>query len=92
MIVIAAMASRIDSVRRLLYDKLLAFNVRGTWGHVLTQRGMFSYTGIRAEDAVTLKNDHHVYMLTTGRISLAGLNEHNVERFVKALVIVLGTN
>lgn len=86
------MATRIDSIRRVFYDKLLSSNVKGSWDHVLSQRGMFSYTGIDATAVATLQSKYHIYMLKTGRISMAGLNTHNVDRFVAALVDVLGTN
>lgn len=56
------------------------------------QRGMFSYTGIPKHVVQQLKDDHHIYMLSNGRISLAGLNMGNIERFCEALKEVLGTN
>eukprot|EP01040_Poterioochromonas_malhamensis_P010801 gene10801-11773_t len=67
-------------------------NVKGTWEHVIIQRGMFSFTGISKPNVVKLKEEHHVYMLNDGRISLAGLNHGNIDRFVDSLVSVLGTN
>jgi aspartate aminotransferase len=86
------MASRINNIRHQLYTTLVAKKVKGTWEHVIIQRGMFSYTGIKLNHVQELKTKHHVYMLTDGRISLAGLNQGNVDRFVDALVDVLGTN
>jgi aspartate/tyrosine/aromatic aminotransferase len=86
------MATRIDSIRRVFFNKLVENNVKGTWEHVLSQRGMFSYTGIDADSVAKLKADYHIYMLKSGRISMAGLNTNNVDRFVAALVQVLGTN
>lgn len=86
------LADRINSIRRTLYDKLLAYNVKGTWEHVIEQRGMFSYTGVSPEAVLQMRRDYHIYMLESGRISIAGLNSHNVDRFVQALVTVLGTN
>lgn len=88
----ASMANRLNEIRRELYEKLVARNVKGTWEHVIIQRGMFSYTGISAENVKILKEKHHVYMLTDGRISLPGLNHKNIDRFVDSLIDVLGTN
>lgn len=76
------MADRLNAVRVQLYSTLLDKGVPGTWLHVVQQRGMFSFTGIPAEVVRILKTDHHVYMLENGRISLAGLNSSNIERFV----------
>lgn len=46
---------------------------------------MFSLTGLRPAVIQRLQSEHHVYMLTTGRISLAGLNSGNTRRFVAAI-------
>jgi len=53
---------------------------------------MFSYSGIPAPAVARLKAEFAIYMLANGRVSLAGLNEHNVDRFATSLVEVLGTN
>ena len=42
------MAERLKGVRRGLYESLVAHNVKGTWSHIIAQRGMFSYSGIPA--------------------------------------------
>jgi len=33
------MADRLNSVRRLLYDALVERNVKGTWEHIIKQKG-----------------------------------------------------
>jgi aspartate aminotransferase len=33
---------------------------------------MFSYTGLTPEQVAAVQNDSHVYILKTGRISIAG--------------------
>ena len=86
------MATRLNDVRQDLYTKLIEMNVKGTWNHVIKQRGMFSYTGIPKDIVDRLKNEYHIYMLGNGRISLAGLNKGNTARFVTALQEVMGTN
>eukprot|EP01035_Chromulina_nebulosa_P017162 gene17162-22677_t len=88
----AAMANRILSVREALYDTLVAKNVKGNWSHIVSQNGMFSYTGIQPDVVERLKNDYHIYMLSNGRISVAGLNTKNINIFVNALIEILGTN
>ena len=86
------MANRLNEVRKDLHEQLRAANVKGTWDHVIKQRGMFSYTGLSKDVVNKLKEEYHIYMLTDGRISLAGLNKSNTPRFVKALLECLGTN
>ena len=46
---------------------------------------MFSLTGLRPPVIQRLQTEHHVYMLSTGRISLAGLNSSNIKRFALAV-------
>lgn len=87
-----AMATRLLTVRETLFNALVEKNVKGVWGHVVQQRGMFSYSGIPGWAVKKLKEDHHIYLLNDGRISLAGLNQSNIGRVVDALVTVLGTN
>jgi aspartate aminotransferase len=88
----AEMATRLNTVRRSLYDALVAQKVKGTWEHVITQRGMFSYTGISPDVVEKLRTDYHIYMLKDGRISLAGLNTNNLAYFVNSLSACLGSN
>lgn len=87
-----AMAQRLNDVRVKLHEALVRLNVKGTWDHVIKQRGMFSYTGISADVVRCLKEQDHIYMLSNGRISLAGLNDSNIERFAAAILKALGTN
>ena len=39
---------------------------------------MLSYTGLSEKACEALANDHHIYLLKSGRISLAGLNKGKV--------------
>jgi aspartate aminotransferase len=86
------MASRLNGVRAQLYAEMCAMKVRGNWDHIMTQRGMFSYTGIHYDAVIRLREEYHVYMLDDGRISLAGLNGSNISRFVSCVKAVLGAN
>jgi aspartate/tyrosine/aromatic aminotransferase len=84
------MADRMQGIRNTLYCSLVRERVRGEWEKILQQKGMFSFTGIQAEQVEELKRNHHIYMLNNGRISLSGLNKLNISRFVEALAQVLG--
>jgi len=57
--------------------------------YFVTQRGMFSYTGLSAEQADALREQQGVYVLRSGRMCAAGLNVHNVDRVAEALAAVL---
>ena len=50
---------------------------------------MFSYTGLTAPQVLRLRAEHHVYMLESGRISMAGINTKNVDQLATAIADVL---
>jgi len=80
-----AMADRILEVRSMLRGGLEAKGTPGTWNHITDQIGMFSYTGIGQKECERLIKEHHVYLLKSGRISLAGLNKTNMQYMVDAI-------
>lgn len=75
------MSERIRSMRRALRMKLedKTKGHKRTWSHVTDQIGMFSYTGLTKEQARHCAEYGSVFMLDTGRVSMAGMNEGNVE-------------
>ena len=73
MMISRIMSSRIISMRESLRQKLEELGTPGDWSHITTQIGMFSYTGLSQEMCVFLKNEKHLYMLKSGRISMCGV-------------------
>ncbi|WP_457447729.1 amino acid aminotransferase [Roseateles sp. P5_E4] len=86
---VADMRERIQSMRRQLHDVLAAKLPGRDFSYFLTQRGMFSYTGLTAEQAERLKTEFGVYILRSGRMCVAGLNTRNVEATAEAMAAVL---
>jgi len=79
------MSGRIKEVRQLLYDELIKLRTPGDWHHILNQIGMFTYTGLTEPQCERLINEFHVYLLKSGRISMAGINTKNVRYLAKAI-------
>lgn len=79
------MAGRIIDMRKALYTRLTELETPGTWEHIVTQIGMFSYTGLTAPQCQTLIDNYSIYLVLNGRISLSGLNEHNVDYFAQSV-------
>lgn len=50
-----------------------------------TDKTYLSFTGISNEQSQWLVEKEHIYMTLNGRISMAGLNSYNIERFARAL-------
>ena len=69
---------RITSMRIALRKNLESIGTKGTWDHVTTQIGMFSFTGLTVKQSETMVSKHHIYMTKNGRISVAGLTNDNV--------------
>mmetsp|Transcript_29998 Transcript_29998/g.52719 ORF Transcript_29998/g.52719 Transcript_29998/m.52719 type:complete len:164 (+) Transcript_29998:30-521(+) len=80
-----AMADRVLDVRAKLRKGLEDKGTPGTWNHVTDQIGMFSYTGLKQDACERLIEKHHIYLLKSGRISLAGLNDSNLEHMIQAV-------
>ena len=86
---LAGMRDRIRAMRVALVEKLKAKGVAQDFSFVVKQRGMFSYTGLTAEQVEKLKNDYGIYAVSTGRICLAALNNKNIDYVADAIAAVL---
>jgi len=58
---------------------------------VTDQIGMFSYTGLNVAQCQRLIHEHHIYLLKSGRISLAGLNQNNIQHMIDSIDEVVKT-
>lgn len=81
----AALAARINDMRSSLRSALESTNTQRDWSHITSQIGMFSFTGLDKSQVEAIIRDHHVYMTSDGRISVAGVNSHNVEYLANAI-------
>ncbi|KAL1979229.1 hypothetical protein VTN96DRAFT_6422 [Rasamsonia emersonii] len=79
------MSGRIIEMRKGLRQRLEAKGTPGTWDHVTSQIGMFSFTGLTENQVKILREKWHIYMTKNGRISMAGLNSHNIDYFAEAV-------
>ncbi|BBU32455.1 aminotransferase (plasmid) [Burkholderia sp. THE68] len=86
---LASMCQRIARMRQAIHDGLKD-HVRGEMlTRYIRQRGMFTYTGLVAEQADRLKEEFGVYILRSGRMCVAGLNDSNVQVVADAIGKVL---
>ena len=87
---LGAMRERIQAMRRSLHDVLVATVKGRDFGYFLSQRGMFSYTGLSPQQVDRLREEFAVYVLRSGRMCIAaGLNRANVEPTARAMAAVL---
>ena len=85
-----AMRRRILAMRKSLHEVLAAKMPGRDFRYFLTQRGMFSYTGLSPAQVDRLREQHGVYLVRSGRLCVAGLNTANVEPTALAMADVLG--
>jgi len=83
------MRARILEMRQVLVDVLKAEIPGRNFDYLLQQRGMFSYTGLSAEQVDRLREEFGVYLIASGRMCVAGLNHHNVQRVAQAFAAVM---
>ncbi len=86
---VSAMRERIAAMRRSLHAVLSARRPGRDFSYFLTQRGMFSYTGLSAQQVDRLREEFGVYLVRSGRMCVAGLNSGNVERTAAAFAAVV---
>lgn len=79
------MADRIQEMRTKLVDTLKSVGSTHDWSHVTNQIGMFAYTGMSSDMCDRLTNEYAIYLTKDGRISVAGLNDGNVDYVAKAI-------
>ncbi len=86
---LASMRERIRSMRAALVDRLQAQGVKADLGFITRQKGMFSYSGLNAEQMEKLRAEHGIYGVSTGRICVAALNSHNIDYVAKAMAAAM---
>ncbi|WP_341891434.1 amino acid aminotransferase [Variovorax sp. YR752] len=86
---LAAMRVRMLAMRKQLHAVLSAKLPGRDFGYFLSQRGMFSYTGLSAAQVDRLREEFAVYLIRSGRICVAGLNSGNVEATATAMAAVI---
>ena len=86
---LGAMRDRIKRLRLDLVAKIKERAPKAEFGHVIAQRGMFSYSGLTKEQVLRLRKDYSIYAIETGRICVAALNSKNVDYVAEAIAKVI---
>ncbi|MCU0757949.1 MAG: aspartate/tyrosine/aromatic aminotransferase [Steroidobacteraceae bacterium] len=87
---LATMAARINGLRQLLADALVARTHGTDFSWITRQRGMFSRLDLTPAMVDTLREQHHVYCAPDGRINIAGVSAGNVGHVAASVAAVLG--
>ncbi|KAJ4327415.1 hypothetical protein N0V84_002187 [Fusarium piperis] len=83
---LSGMRRRLESLRNQLHSYLTKdLKTPGSWEHILKETGLFSYLSLSPAQCNTLIDRHHIYLPSSGRINISGLNKENIERVAKAI-------
>ena len=85
---VEAMRLRIAQLRSGLVEALQPHGLRERFAHIGVQRGMFSYTGLSPEQVQQLREHHSVYMVSSGRANVAGIDATRLALLAEAIASV----
>ncbi|QJP94498.1 amino acid aminotransferase [Pseudomonas fluorescens] len=85
---VEAMRLRIAQLRSGLVQALEPHGLRERFAHIGVQRGMFSYTGLSPEQVKNLREHHSVYMVSSGRANVAGIDATRLDLLAEAIANV----
>jgi aromatic-amino-acid transaminase len=83
------MRERIQKMRELFVATLKAEGVEQNFSFISRQNGMFSFSGLDPRQVARLKDEFGVYIVGSGRISVAGMTQSNMPSLCKAIAAVL---
>lgn len=80
---------RIVSMRQLLCGSLKNNAAGMDFSHIEKQKGMFSFLGITTPQLERLRSEFGIYIVSSTRINLAGVNSNNIGHLTESLQAVL---
>ncbi|WMC12118.1 aspartate/tyrosine/aromatic aminotransferase [Oceanimonas pelagia] len=83
------MRDRIQEMRTLFVEKLAARGVSTDFSFIARQNGMFSFSGLTPEQVARLKDEFGIYIVGSGRISVAGITKANIDALCDGIAAVL---
>ncbi len=86
---LAGMRERIHQMRGLFVKTLREKGVEQDFSFIGRQRGMFSYAGLSREAVERLRSEYGLYIVGSGRICVAALNERNIGYVCEAIAEVV---
>ncbi len=76
---------RIQNARELFVAASARLGLEDRFGHIARQKGMFSFLGLTEHQVDYLRRHHSVYMASSSRINLSGINASNLDNLMQAL-------
>ncbi|HYJ09285.1 MAG TPA: amino acid aminotransferase [Polyangiaceae bacterium] len=86
---LADMRGRIQRMRTLFVQKLKSRGIERDFSFIEQQTGMFSYSGLELDKVRRLRSEFGLYIVDSGRICVAAMNENNLDYISEAIAAVL---
>lgn len=86
---VADMRDRIQEMRTLFVQTLKDLGVDADFSFIERQNGMFSFSGLSKDQVARLKEEFAIYIVGSGRISVAGMTKSNMLPLCKGIAAVL---
>nr|WP_309303992.1 amino acid aminotransferase [Vibrio metoecus] len=86
---VAEMRERIQEMRELFVNTLKEVGVDADFSFIERQNGMFSFSGLNKEQVARLKSELGIYIVGSGRISVAGMTKSNMLPLCKGIAAVM---
>ncbi|MDE8604609.1 aspartate/tyrosine/aromatic aminotransferase [Marinomonas sp. RSW2] len=83
------MRLRIHEMRSLFVNTLRAKGVKQDFSFISNQQGMFSFSGLTPDQVAQLRREYGIYIVGSGRISVAGMTHDNMGPLCDAIAAIL---
>ena len=87
---LAEVRNRINGLRSDLVAALRETDLQRDFSFIEGEKGMFSFLGVTPEQAQTLVSRYSIYLVKSGRINIAGINQANIGYLAHSLAELLG--
>ena len=87
---LAEVRNRINGLRSDLVAALRDTGLKRDFSFIEGEKGMFSFLGVTPEQAETLVSRYSIYLVKSGRINIAGINQANIGYLARSLAELLG--
>jgi aspartate/tyrosine/aromatic aminotransferase len=86
---VTEMRDRINTMRHLFVETLQDKGVDSDFSFIARQRGMFSFSGLTPDQVKALRERFAIYIVGSGRISVAGMTAGNMDYLCSGIAEVL---
>ncbi|MCP4138254.1 MAG: aspartate/tyrosine/aromatic aminotransferase [bacterium] len=86
---VAEMRKRIQDMRKFFVTCLKENGITQDFSFIMEQKGMFSFSGLSKEMVQRLKDEYGIYIVGSGRICVAAMNENNIPYICEGIAKVI---